>query len=163
MSKLATVHRALGSNGEALILAVEEHTYFPDPWGYWTHTVDFIVVPEGGLYSVAELQAFMMGLVPLEETCRDDFHGDGGYLGFGKLYFDETIGTDAVAGTRTITITDPDVTLPASFVGGEMAIDLGKITNRQRRTWVRVYPDRDYATRATNGKDSYSTCNFRRP
>jgi hypothetical protein len=163
MSKLATVRTALRLNNQVMVHNVEEHLYLPEPNGYWTHTVDFIITPVKGLYSVEELQGFMMGLVPIEMSCKDDFRGGGEYLYFGKLYFDETIGTETVAGSRTIRITDPDVNLPDSFEKGEMIIDLGQTIVRMRRTWVRVYPDREYAKRAMENEDIYETRSFRQP
>ena len=163
MSKLTTVRTALDSNDEALVLDAEEHLYLPNADGYWTHTVDIIVVPRDGIYSVEKLQDFMIGLVPIEPTSKDAFRGGDNHMYFGKLYFDEAIGTEVVSGSRTITITDPDVKLPDSLENGAMTIDLGRTIERKRRTWVRVYPDHNYAVRAMDGRDVYETDRFYPP
>lgn len=160
MSKLTIVRDALQANPDVLILEVEEKTHLPNPDGFWTHTMNFITAPTVGIYTAEALQAFMLGLVPLEVSSQDNFRSWSGNMEFGKLYFDETIGTDTTI--QTIVINDPDVTLPDSYVDGKLTINQGGVASKDlhRRTWVRVYPDQDYARRAIEGDDVYSTALF---
>jgi len=142
MSKLATVRAALQGNAGIQIVAAEESTHFPKPDGYWTHTVDFIVAPNCGIYAGAELQKFMEALIPgLHPTCVDQFHEWDTSLEFGKLYFDEDLGTDVIR--HEITASESDF-LPTGVVEGGKAFyeETRKI---QRRTWVRLFPDQEIA------------------
>jgi hypothetical protein len=172
MSKLTTVRSALASNSDVIVHSEKEKLYLPNASSSWTHTVDIIAYPSEGMYEKETLQAFMMGLVPtLEPSCKDDFLGSlPGYMYFGKLYFDEPIGTDVTSGTRTITITDLDIVIPPTLQhdghmaevreteeGREIILNLDSCGKRMRRIWVRVYPDAGYANRASYGGDVYET------
>lgn len=142
MSKLATVRTALQCNANIQIVAVDESTHFPHPDGYWTHKVDFIVAPNRGIYTGKELQEFMEALIPgLQPTCLDQFHDRDTSMEFGKLYFDEDLGTEVIR--HELTLNESDF-LPAEVVENGKAIyeEQRKI---QRRTWVRLYPDQEIA------------------
>lgn len=81
-------------------------------------------------------------------------------MDFGVLYFDEVIGKSTTI--QKIEIDDPDVPLPDHYINGVLTINKGGVVskNLERRTWVRVYPDADYAARAVKGIDIHSTKNF---
>ena len=64
MSKLSVVRKSLKENQEVIIVQVITHNYLPGMDERLSHTVDFWVAPRNGLYTVDELQAFMMRLVP---------------------------------------------------------------------------------------------------
>lgn len=134
----------------------------PNPNGYWLQTIDIRVAPDYGLFTVNELQAFMMGLVKLDPTSKVDFRSRGEFLRIGQLHFDESIGTETVTGSRTIHITDPDVPLPDFFENGKTVFDASRTNDLTRRTSIWVYPDRDHAVRAMKGEDVYSTSSFPR-
>ena len=152
MSKLSLVRQALEHNPRVLIGKVMEKNHLPRRDGYWSHTVDFLVAPHGGLYTAAELQEFMMSLVPqgLETTCLDSFHDypDLSAMNFGKLYFDEDIGNEEI--TRVCTITDPDLLNEGGFVNGKRTIQEEK--PYQRRTWIRPFPNLKIIKDALEGK-----------
>jgi hypothetical protein len=64
----------------------------------------------------------METLVPdVEATVQDIFRITPGYLEFGKLYFDEVIGTEQ--NVRVIIITDPLVNLPNGFSEGKCVVE----------------------------------------
>jgi hypothetical protein len=84
------------------------------------------------------------------------YQGDPG-MRFGKLYFDEPIGTVVTTGSSTITVTDPDALLTDDFMDGVQVIDQNRTENLLRRTLLRVYPDDMYAHRALGLKDVFST------
>ena len=100
----------------------------------------------------------MLGLTTIVPTMRDDFHGGDHHMGFGKLYFDEPVGTTTTTGTRTVTITDADVPHPAGFTNGEV-VDTTSTKMLMRRTLVRVYPDRVCAHKALGGTNVYEMTN----
>lgn len=143
MSKLATIRTSLQSNVNIQIVAVDEATHFPNTIGSWTHTVNFIVAPNQGLYTSKELQHFMEKLIPaLQPTCVDSFSEGPISMMLGKLYFDEDLGTEIIR--REITLSEFDF-LPAG------AVENGKTVHEEtrkirRRTWVRLYPDQEIAT-----------------
>ena len=126
-----------------------------DTWSDW---VDLLVAPTTGIYSVKGLQDFMLGLTTIVPTMRDDFHGGDHHMGFGKLYFDEPVGTTTTTGTQTVTITDADVPHPAGFTNGEV-VDTTSTKMLMRRTLVRVYPDQTCAQREVNGTDIFGMNN----
>lgn len=138
MSKLIQVRKALGENPNITIVGAPERNSLPDRDGHWSHTIDFYVAPNGGIYNAEELQAFMMSLVPgLEPSCKDDFHEWDHELEFGKLYFDEDIGTEVIR--REITLTDEEMFASDGFVDGKQVIEYTRKV--QRRTWVRLFPN----------------------
>ena len=158
MSKLTDVGAALAARDDIIVVNEKINTHLPNDDGYWMQTVQIIVAPKEGIYGAEELQELMMGLVPPDHSAKDDFYGGEIAMRFGKLYFDEVIGTESTVGTRTITITDPDVALPSEYKEGTVEIDLAVIgKDRLRRTWVFVYPDSTFAATALQGKDIHET------
>lgn len=150
MSKLATVRLALTSNTSIRVVAVDEQNHFPYRAGFWTHMVDFVVAPNQGIYTAPELQTFMDNLVPgLEPTCVDQFHDWDTSMQFGKLYFDEDIGSEVIR--REITMLETDF-LPAGVVEDGKAV-FEETKKIRRRTWVRLYPDQEIAM--ARGKHTY--------
>lgn len=156
-SKLATVRAALAARSDLVILDEDVKVFLPNPRGYFSQEVTIVTAPASGIYVVDELQELMMGLVPIQATQKDDFRGHEGSMSFGVLYFDEVIGTDVHVGTRTLTLTDPDIEAPSESVDGVQVIDLASTKDVLRRTWVRVYPDLACAERALEGDDKFST------
>lgn len=154
MSKLTHVRKALQDNPNITIVGVREQNYLPGGSGGWSHTVDFYVAPKmSGVYTAKGLQALMMSLVPgLEPTCRDDFHEWDREMEFGKLYFDENIGTKAIR--HEIVLTDEDMFSSEGFVGGKRVIE--RTEQVQRRTWVRLFPNVHIATAALKGENDFS-------
>ena len=142
MSKLSTVRTALQCNSDIQIVAVDESTHFPHPDGYWTHKVDFIVAPNHGIYTGKELQDFMETLIPaLQPTCLDRFHEWDTSMEFGKLYFDEDLGTEVIK--HEITLAESDFLPPDVVENGKAVYE--ETRRIQRRTWVRLYPDQEIA------------------
>lgn len=154
MSKLTHVQKTLQGNPNITIVGAPERNYLPNVDGYWSQTADFYVAPKtGGVYTAKELQSFMMSLVPgLAPTCKDDFHESESAVSFGKLYFDEDIGTEAVR--REIVLTDPDLFASAGFVDGKRIIE--RTQEIRRRTWVRLFPNVPIAAAALRGENEYS-------
>ena len=153
MSKLTHVRKALEDNPNITIVGALERNYLPDSNGYWSHTVDFHVAPKtGGVYTAKELQTLMMSLVlGLEPTCKDDFREWDREMEFGKLYFDEDIGTEAVR--HEIILTDEDVFSSDGFVDGKRIIE--RTEKVQRRTWVRLFPNMQIAAAALKGENAF--------
>ncbi|MBP9782381.1 MAG: hypothetical protein KBC50_01465 [Candidatus Pacebacteria bacterium] len=154
MSKLTHVREALKNNLNITIVAALEQNYLPSKSGYWSHTVDFYVAPKNGCVSTAnELQALMMSLVPgLELSCKDNFTESDIEIKFGKLYFDEYIGTRA--SRLEIILTDSDMFSTKGFVDGKYLVE--KSQKVERRTWVSLFPSVQIATAALEGKNQYS-------
>ncbi len=151
MSKLSTVKKALEENQKIVIVAVEDQNYLPYRDGYWSHTVNICIAPKSGMYEASDLQELMMSLVPtLKFTCKDDFRDGRDELEYGKLYFDETIGTEVIR--RELTLTEEDATCK-EFTDGKLIIE--ETRNIERRTWVRLYPDEKIAAKALEGFDEY--------
>ncbi|MEK7118909.1 MAG: hypothetical protein AAB889_00130 [Patescibacteria group bacterium] len=153
MSKLTHVRKALQDNPSITIVGAPERNYLPGRDGYWSHTVDFYVAPKtGGVYTAKELQALMMSLVPgLEPACKDDFHERDREMEFGKLYFDENIGTEAVR--HEIVLSDEDMFSSGGFVDGKRIIE--HTEKVQRRTWVRLFPNTQIAAAALEGENEF--------
>ncbi len=153
MSKFTHVRKALQDNPNITIVGAPEQNYLPGRNGYWSHTIDFHVAPKtGGVYTAKELQALMMSLISgLEPTCKDDFREWDREMEFGKLYFDEDIGTEAVR--HEIVLTDEDMFLSGGFVDGKRIIECTKKV--QRRTWVRLFPNAQIAAAALEGENEY--------
>lgn len=153
MSKLTHVRKALQDNPSIKIVGAPEQNYLPGRNGYWSHTVDFHVAPKtGGVYTAKELQALMMSLVPgLEPTCKDDFREWDREMEFGKFYFDEDIGTEAVR--HEVVLSDEDMFSSGGFVDGRRIIE--RTEKVQRRTWVRLFPNAQIAAAALEGENEY--------
>jgi hypothetical protein len=102
------------------------------------------------VYTAKELQALMMSLVPeLEPTSKDNFREWDSEMEFGKLYFDEDIGTEAVR--HEIVLTDEDMFSSSGFIDGKQIIELTEKV--QRRTWVRLFPNAQIAVAALEGEN----------
>lgn len=153
MSKLTHVRKALQENPSITIVGTKEQNCLPGRNGFWSHTVDFHVAPKiGGVYTIKELQTLMMSLVPgLEPTCKDDFCERDREMEFGKLYFDEDIGTEAIR--HEVVLSDEDMFSSSGFVDGRRIIELTKKV--QRRTWVRLFPNTQIAAAALKGENEY--------
>lgn len=153
MSKLTHVRKALQGNPNITIVGAPERNYLPGRDGYWSHTVDFHIAPKtDGVYTAKELQALMMSLVPgLEPIYKNDFLEFDRDMKFGKLYFDEDIGTEAVR--HEIVLTDEDMFSSGGFVDGKQIIE--RTEKVQRRTWVRLFPDAQIAAAALKGENKF--------
>ncbi len=142
MSKLAIVRAALQGNTNMQIVAVEESKHFPKPDGYWSHKVDFIVAPNRGIYTETMLQSCMESLIPgLRPTSVDRFRMWDTSMDFGKLYFDEELGTETIR--HELTLTESDFLPPGALDNGKAVYE--ETRKISRRTWVRLYPDRAIA------------------
>ena len=165
MSQLTDVRDHLEADSNVTIVADQTETFLPDPDGFWTQMVNIFVAHSDGIYTVAELQAFMLSLIPtgLSVSKQVNFHSWApSRMMFGQLCFDEPVGhfTGRIVTTESLVVTDPDVKLPASFDGDprftfESVVD--KDEDLRRQIWVGVYPDRRYAQRAAEGDDPYVT------
>jgi hypothetical protein len=153
MTKLRQVLRALENSQDITIIRTEERNHLPNKYMGWSHTVDFIVAPKTtGVYSASKLQSLMMSLVPgLEPSTFDIFNDLGADLRFGKLYFDEEIGTLHVR--REALLTDEDLFAFDGFVEGKKVIESDDVL--KRRIWVRLYPDVQIATDAQRDGNEY--------
>ena len=153
MSKLTHVRKALQDNPNITIVGALERNYLPGRNGYWNHTVDFYVAPKtGGVYIDKELQALMMSLVPgLEPTDKDNFREWDREMEFGRLYFDEDIGTEAVR--HEIVLTDEDMFSFGGFVDGKRIIE--RTEKVQRRMWVSLFPNAKIAATALEGENMF--------
>lgn len=152
MDKLTTVRDALEANPDIVIVDVRDYNYIPERDGYWSHTVDFIVAPKKGIYSADKLQELMITLVPaLNPTTTDKFRQWDWEMAFGKLYFDEEVGTEEIAINRKITLTDEKLFSMEGFQNGQRTIEVHKKEPLRRRTWVRLYPNVEIALLALKG------------
>ncbi|MDP3729688.1 MAG: hypothetical protein Q8R26_02990 [bacterium] len=153
MSKLTHVRKALEDNPSITIVGAPERNYLPGRDGYWSHTIDFHVAPKtGGVYTAKELQELMISLIPgLEPTRRDDFREWDREMEFGKVYFDEDIGTEAVR--HEIVLIDEDMFSSGGFVDGKRIIE--RTEKVERRTWVRLFPNAQIAAAALEGENKY--------
>lgn len=155
MSKLTHVRKALQDNPNITIVGAPERNYLPDSDGHWSHTLDFHVAPKiGGVYTAKELQVLMISLVPgLEPTCRDDFNEWNREMAFGKLYFDEIIGTKAIRHEIVLIFIDEDIFSSDDFVDGKQVIE--RTEKVFRRTLVRLFPNVQIATAALKGENIF--------
>lgn len=156
MSKLKDLKVALAANPAVNVVTIRQRTFDPAGFTGWNDWVDIITAPTGGLYTAKKLEKFMLGMVSITPTQMDSFGQFDTTMRFGKLYFDETVGTIVTAGTRVTTVTDPDVVLPEGFKSGAV-VDLAGTTEMRRRTLLWVYPDEAYAQRAMDDEDVYQT------
>ncbi len=152
MSMLTQVRKALQENPDITIVGAPELNYLPGRqirYCYCSHTIDFHVAPKtGGVYTAKELQALMMSLVPgLEPILKDDFREGSREMEFGKLYFDEDIGTEAVR--HEITLTDEDMFSSDGFVDGKRVIEYTEKIHRRARD--RLFPNTQIAAAARDG------------
>lgn len=141
-SKLVVVRDGLKADPRITIVDGEIHNHFPNPNGFWSQTVDFIIAPVRGIYTAAGLQGLMETLVPgLQPTMMDRFTSDNVMLELGKLYFDEVIG---IQSTRIeVRDADPDF-VPNLHEGTTFTHEVPDQTLK-RRTWVRLFPNREIA------------------
>jgi len=151
-SKTSHVQEALKANKDIEIVEIQESNYLPGKNGF-SHTFDIYVAPKQGIYDAEKLQALMEALVPdLEPTMSDRFWESDSQMSFGKLYFDETIGTEHTR--REITLTDAGLQSTEGFVEGKKVIE--STQDLRRRTWVRLYPNVQIAAFAVDGQDQWS-------
>ena len=153
MSKFTHIRKTLQDNPNITIVGAPERNYLPGRDGEWSHTVDFHVTPKtGGVYTAKDLQALMMSLVPgLEPTYQDDFRELDREMWFGRLYFDEDIGTEDVS--HEIVLTDEDMFSSGGFIDGKRIIE--RTEKVRRRTWVRLFPNAQIATAALKCENKY--------
>lgn len=148
-TKIDAVREQLQANPN-VYFAGEIHCYHsgaPEN-SYWTETVDLIVAPTIPQFDADELNVFMNSLITdVELSNRDSARSrfDGG-LELGKLYYDETIGSISKVTLTTIETTEPEIIQRAERTVGESRSE--RQDKMQRRTWVRVYPDRISAAAA---------------
>ena len=152
MSLFQTVQEALSKNQTVTVIDTIVRTYLPYKVGYFSQTVDIFVASKKDIFSAEKLQALMLELVPgVEPTQKDDFHEYDGALTFGKLYFDEKIGEATTLTEHTIT--DPDLIKDgvAGYTNGKYSAF--KAEDLNRRTWVRLFPNKRTALKAAESDD----------
>ena len=153
-SAVQRVCDTLAFRPDIIVVGVQECNYLPERDGYWSQTFDFFVAPVGhGLFTGKELQALMMSLVPdgMEVSCKDDFNEFDEDIEFGKLYFDEAIGTEKTR--RVLTLSAVDIGDTRGFVHGQQVIETEK--EIRHRTLVRLFPTTDIAKRAMGGENEF--------
>ena len=159
MNKLEHIRQALENNSQIMVVSSKERfcTVGGSSWG---HTVDIRVAPKKGIYTASALQDLMMTLVPsLEPSCLDEFDDSGEWLRFGKLYFDEVIGT--ITTHQLVTLTDETVLAVAEgFVDGKREIRYSREIGR--RVWVRLYPSVQIAMDSYKENEYYITKRYLR-
>lgn len=149
MSELRVVREALQGNPNIVIVDAPEINYLPGRNGLWSHIVDFYVAPHKGLYTAPELQTLMVSLVPeLRPINQDDFYESVHEIGFGRLCFDEVIGTENIR--REITLTDKDMFPADDPTRGRWVVE--RTEDIWRRIWVRLFPNAKIAAAALKGK-----------
>lgn len=154
MSKLTIIRQSLETNPEVVIVSVSEMRNFDSPYSF-NNAIDFMVAPKKGLYTIDELQAFMIELIPkgLEPTNKEDFYKDNFFkddrkneINLGRLYFDEDLGQEKI--TRICTLTDEELLKDErllkwyKFVNGQRTIE--ETIPYQRRTVVKLFPSVDF-------------------
>jgi hypothetical protein len=151
MNKLTQIRKALEGNNDITIVGSRESNEIQKiEAGYWMHTVYFYVAPKTGIYSADKLQALLMALIPeVKPATKDDFRECNDEMDFGKLYFNEVIGTETVRRE----ITDEVLFSPDSFVEGKQVIEFSK--DLIRRILVKLFPDTQVAANALKGKNQY--------
>lgn len=154
MSKLTTIKQALETN--ALVDVVEELRMESLPSVAHPHHQGWViyrVAPKVGLYSVKDLQAFMLSLVPgMEPSSKDDFYegnyaNHGTYLRFGKLVFAEAVGQMTIC--RKLVLTDDDYKAAA----GKEIIEVEETLQITRAIFIHVYPSREISVKHRNALD----------
>ena len=154
MSKLEIVRKALEENPLIIIAGVEDRNYLPGKSGYWSHTINFFIAPKNPIYSIRRLQEFLSNLIPVSlviPTQDDEFRDEGPFLSFGKLYYDEDIGTETIQ--HEIKLTEEGLIPPEKLENGKLV--LNRTERIQRRTWVSLYPNFDLAKNAIDGLHEY--------
>lgn len=157
-SKLTIIRQTLESNPNAVIVATEEKTYFPEGAENRTGLIQFVyfrVAPQQGLYTPERLEEFMLGLIPvgLEPSYvykpfvrEDSFIGRRGeYFYFGHVQFYDVVGRS----TRTYTLTDEKL---LNAIGHENRETVVEGLPLERMIRVNSYPDREIAKRFTERK-----------
>lgn len=155
-SKLERVRTALKRNS-SITVETSERVFLPGNDGEWSHTVDFYVVPSAKLTNMQLLQAFMVSLVPgLDPSSKHDFVRMGTLTGFGKLCFDEDIGTFSLKGAFTLTDTDlrsHPALIASGLKGNKMVVN--RAGALRRRTTVMVFPTAESARAVCEGANEY--------
>jgi hypothetical protein len=158
MNKLTQVKKALFANDAIIVGVTKIENRLPYNTGGWAHTLNFHVAPaHPGLYTAKELQSLMVSLVPkLKPTAMDPFEQRTDSLCFGKLYFDEQIGT--TINRYTARLSDQDLLLELGVANGW--VDGKHVVNTQgklmRRIWVSLFPNAKIASDASaNGINKY--------
>lgn len=167
MSILERVHTALQENPNITVIGLLEGNFLPNKApGGWIHIRDIFVAPSTPdiYYDIEALQSFMKSLIPeIPPTSMDPFKVLDDGIGFGKLYFDEVIGTEKLH--RESTIHASDFKPPEDCINGVLTID--QTQELWRRTIVRVFPSALVATEAYHSNISWHTittehlCNLR--
>lgn len=161
MSKLSELKKDLYANQGIVVVDISINrngvgSYHETRW----EAVDIIVAPKKGVYEVDKLQALMEQLTPSVKCSYSDSFSEGSHsMSFGRLYFDETIGTEKQHLRREITLTDEDFLSRGleGFVDGKRIVEEEKNVTLQRRTWVSLYPNVKIALGAAqDGIDTYS-------
>ncbi|MFH1376478.1 MAG: hypothetical protein ABIH25_02480 [Candidatus Woesearchaeota archaeon] len=150
MSKLSIIRQVLKTNPGVVIVDVKDHTSLPNICGAYCHFVDYRVAPKNGLYTLDELQEFMVGLVPnLQPTIQIDFrqhsrlYDENTYLEFGSLLFEEKVGEARRVTKRVLTLTDEEL---LSFNGNE-TIEKDATEVYKRGIYVHPFPDESFVKR----------------
>lgn len=160
MSMLSEVKKDLYANKNIAVVDISidrsgAGSYFEKRW----ETVDIVVAPKKGIYEADKLQALMEQLTPSVRCSDSDSFSEGSHaMSFGKLYFDEVIGTEKRNIHREIILTDEDFLSKGleGFVDGKRIIKEEKTVMLERRTWVRLYPNLKIALEAVhNGTDRF--------
>lgn len=148
MSKLASIRKALNENPHIAVLGCIEEKDLPKKMSGWGHTVNFIVAPTAEeTRTLNELQAILLSLSPagLEPSARDDFRGGAGFaLEFGKLYFDEPIGT--MTTRYDVSFLDADTSFPDNRFYQKRSYEESETISR--RVWISLFPNHMIATLA---------------
>ncbi len=152
-SKLAQIRKVLKNNPSVIIFAVQENNNLlktdPRRFHYGVH---FYVAPKIPLYTVDELQAFMLSLVPeITASYTDNFSElSEDFLEFGSLQFNENNGTETVR--REFTFVDESIVSDSRFVGGKIVVE--ETNEVWWCTFVNVFPNIEIASEVLSGQFS---------
>lgn len=142
-TKIEIVKQSLAQDNRIVVHRIIEYNHLPEDCCPWVQTFDIIVYPKKGLYTIRELQALMMSLVPngLRTSCKDDFSEGSASFGFGRLYFDEVVGYKT--SKHEIQLTDESLLHAKGFINGKYFTESSQDVSR--RTWVSLFPDKTIA------------------
>ncbi len=139
MSKLNLVRQALTTNPDIVIIHTEElndletggrYPKTDERWPHITYSqslpdrlgaqlVSFYVAPKKPLYSIKELQAFMLSLTPnLAYDAKEDFFERENYMNFGWLGYDDKIGEYTETRERVLKLIEEDMFDKPGFIHG---------------------------------------------
>lgn len=135
MNLLQVIKQELEANPRVVVAGIAENNYFPYVKAGFTHTVNFIVAPDLGMRDPVQLQQFMERLVTPTPFQKDNFRIIDNVLHFGKLYFDEVILYEEIAGLAT----------------GKKIRKYDAYSGYVRRTRISVYPYVNYAKAVMEG------------